>query len=218
MESNLESNQASCVSAVEAADERDSEERKDGSCRRVFGQSGSQQENDDGCCGETCRDAYGEVGSSADSTAYGEDDSNKNQPEGSASCEDDRDGNRHDSRHNKDLGERGERAARQYLERRGFEIVDMNWRCPYGEADIIAIEDGVLAFIEVKTRADEEMGFPEDAVTKEKRARYEKIAASYLMDHDHGDMPVRFDVISITMIASDRAFLRHHRNAFGLGD
>lgn len=121
-------------------------------------------------------------------------------------------------RHNKDLGERGELAARRYLERRGFEVVDANWRCNFGEADIIAIEDDVLVFIEVKTRASEEMGFPEEAVTKEKRSRYEKIAAAYLVEHDHGTMPVRFDVISITMIADDRAFLRHHRNAFGVGE
>lgn len=214
MGNSFEGIQTGGMPAAETVKERKPDERLEDNCCKTFGQSGSYQDDDgdsgngiypdDGCREGACSKSDSPDGSSLEGS----------QPIDSASNGSVQD----DSRHNKDLGERGERAARQYLERRGLEIVDMNWRCPFGEADIIAIEDGVLAFIEVKTRADEEMGFPEEAVTKEKRARYEKIAAAYLANHDHGDMPIRFDVISITMIASDRAFLRHHRNAFGLGD
>ena len=121
--------------------------------------------------------------------------------------------------HNKKLGERGECAAALFLERRNYEIIERNWFCPGGEADIIARDsDGALVFVEVKTRSDVDKGFPSEAVTAVKRKRYEKIAAYYLSDHPLADVCVRFDVISIVVIAPERAFIRHHINAFGVGD
>ena len=114
-----------------------------------------------------------------------------------------------------ELGRRGERAARHFLERRGHEILDINWTCFAGEVDIVSLDDDDLCFIEVKTRRGPASGFPEEAVTSRKRARYEKIAACYLKEHDFGDVRVRFDVISIMVIGENRAFLRMHTNAFG---
>ncbi len=120
--------------------------------------------------------------------------------------------------HNKILGEKGERAARQYLERRGFEIIDANWTCGFGEVDIVAIDEETLVFVEVKTRSGIEHGLPEEAITQTKRKKYEKIAMAYLEQSEYNDLPIRFDAISITLMAEDRAFLRHHKNAFGVGD
>ena len=116
----------------------------------------------------------------------------------------------------KDLGRRGEQAAASYLERRGFYIYDRNWTCTAGEADIVAEEDGVLVFIEVKTRSNAEKGFPEEAVDARKRNRYESIAGYYLSEHDFVDKAVRFDVISILVVGENSAFLRHHRYAFSV--
>lgn len=115
----------------------------------------------------------------------------------------------------KELGKRGEKAAAKFLERRGFEVVERNWTCYAGEADIIAIQDDTLCFVEVKTRSDCQKGFPSEAVDGRKRDRYERIAACYLKDRAFDDMRVRFDVISILALNNDRAFLRHHVNAFG---
>lgn len=115
-----------------------------------------------------------------------------------------------------ELGRRGERAARMFLERRGHEILDINWTCFAGEVDIVSLDDDALCFIEVKTRRGTSAGFPEEAVTARKRDRYEKIAACYLKEHDFADMRVRFDVISIMVIGEHRAFLRMHTNAFGV--
>lgn len=115
-----------------------------------------------------------------------------------------------------ELGRRGEKAARLFLERRGHEILDINWTCFAGEVDIVSIDDDTLCFIEVKTRRGASAGFPEEAVTARKRCRYEKIAACYLKEHDFADMRVRFDVISIMVIGEHRAFLRMHTNAFGV--
>ena len=116
--------------------------------------------------------------------------------------------------HNSYLGRRGEEAAVRYLEGRGFEILERNWRCCAGEADIIAYDEDDLVFIEVKTRSNIRLGLPSEAVDAQKRSRYEKIAALYLKDFDRTDLPVRFDVIGILVTSRDRALLRHHVNAF----
>ncbi|MEG0323759.1 MAG: YraN family protein [Raoultibacter sp.] len=120
--------------------------------------------------------------------------------------------------HNKELGSRGEEAAVRFLERRGFEILERNWTCPAGEADIIAQDGCTLVFVEVKTRSNTDKGLPEEAVNKDKRTRYEHIATSFLRTYDTVDISVRFDVVSILAIAPDRAFLRHHVNAFSVGE
>lgn len=119
------------------------------------------------------------------------------------------------NRHNVDYGARGEQVAALYLERTGCEIVERNWRCPAGEADIIAIDDGVLVFCEVKTRTSLKRGFPSEAVNAQKRARYEKIALWYLKLNEVDDCPVRFDVIAVLVVNDDRAMIKHHKNAFG---
>lgn len=116
-----------------------------------------------------------------------------------------------------ELGKRGERAAAKFLEQRGFEILETNWTCFAGEADIIAKDDDVLCFIEVKTRRGVQNGFPAEAVNEAKRMRYEKIAACYLQNYPETDICVRFDVISILVLSDSKAFLRIHINAFGQG-
>lgn len=114
----------------------------------------------------------------------------------------------------KELGQRGERAAAHFLEKKGFEILETNWSCFAGEADIIALDGSTLCFVEVKTRTGVQKGFPAEAVDSKKRARYEKIAACYLQGYDKTDISVRFDVISILVLNKNRAFLRLHTNAF----
>jgi putative endonuclease len=118
----------------------------------------------------------------------------------------------------KQLGDRGEDIACQFLEGRGAQVVERNWRCQAGEADVIAREGGDLVFVEVKTRRSDSAGFPEDAVDHEKRRRYEKIAMEYLFSHDLPSARVRFDVIALLLSGDNKAFLRHHRDAYGTGD
>lgn len=116
----------------------------------------------------------------------------------------------------KTIAEKGEDAAARFLERRGYEILERNWSCPAGEADIIALDGDTLVFIEVKTSSDIDKGFPEEAVTDEKRTRCERIAAYYLRDSNHGEISFRFDTIGILVLGSNKATLKHHINAFGI--
>ena len=126
--------------------------------------------------------------------------------------------NAEESRHNIELGRRGEEAAARFLERRGFEVLERNWTCSAGEADIIAQDEDALVFVEVKTRSNTEKGLQEEAVDERKRERYERIAAAFLQTYETVDIAVRFDVVSILVIGSERAFLRHHVNAFSVGE
>ena len=115
-----------------------------------------------------------------------------------------------------DLGIEGERIAVQYLERRGYEILERNWYCPSGEADIIALDDGVHVLVEVKSRLQlpgDEDPVPEDAVGEAKRGRYRGIARYYLAATEARD--IRFDVIAVSFDTRGAYQVRHIENAFG---
>lgn len=115
-----------------------------------------------------------------------------------------------------DLGVEGESIARDYLERRGWEIVESNWTCPAGEADIIARDGNEYVFVEVKTRLDdkaEQDVEPELAVGKAKQKRYKKIAECFMAEHP--DAYVRFDIIAISVDDKHSVSIRHLVDAFG---
>lgn len=117
--------------------------------------------------------------------------------------------------HNKRLGRLGEDVAARYLVSRGYEIIARNWTCQAGEADIIARDDDILVFAEVKTRSSTEKGFPSEAVDSKKRGKYLKIAELFINRYDVGDVQVRFDVMSLVVTDNAHATIRHYINAFG---
>lgn len=97
----------------------------------------------------------------------------------------------------KRIGEIGEVAARRYLETIGYRIVDTNFRTRVGEIDLIAYDDAVLAFIEVKTRRNTRCGSPGEAVDWKKRKKINKVALVYMSKNRLFDRQVRFDVVEI---------------------
>lgn len=114
------------------------------------------------------------------------------------------------------LGRSGEDLACDHLQRLGYEIVARGFRLFRGEIDIIAREGPTLVFIEVKTRADESFGRPEESVTAGKQRQVRRIALGYLhMTGTPSDSPCRFDVISI-IVPKDGSGMRleHFRDAF----
>ncbi len=114
----------------------------------------------------------------------------------------------------KELGRRGEEAAAAYLVRAGMDVADMNWRSRAGEVDIVAWDGPTLVMVEVKTRRSVRMGTPEEAVSVTKQRRLVRLAREYLAAIHQAPETVRFDVVSIRVLGSDRALLRHHRCAF----
>lgn len=99
--------------------------------------------------------------------------------------------------YNRSIGAQGESDAADYLRRLGGTILQMNYRCPSGEIDIIAALDGVLIFCEVKRRSGTLHGTPAEAVTPAKQRKIIRAAELWLARHPM-EMPVRFDVIEIT--------------------
>ena len=95
------------------------------------------------------------------------------------------------------LGRRGEQMAAEALRERGYRIVEQNFRCRYGEIDLIAEEQDDLVFVEVKTRRGTAFGQPEEAVTRTKRRKLAEVASYYLDVHNAGDRSWRIDVVAI---------------------
>jgi putative endonuclease len=116
------------------------------------------------------------------------------------------------------LGARGEQLAAEHLVRRGFDIVERNYRTRWGELDIIAFDGRVLTFCEVKTRRASPAGAsPLDGIGGVKRAQVRKMAGRWLIDRT--DRPradtLRFDAIGVTLDAAGRLLkLEHLEGAF----
>jgi putative endonuclease len=117
------------------------------------------------------------------------------------------------------LGASGERLAAGWLEPRGYEIVGANWRCAYGEADLIAERAGELIFVEVKTRRGDSLGAPEEAVTAAKRRKLIATTQTYLMERSAEDRPFRIDVIAVQLTPTGRLVeIRHYPAAVALDE
>jgi putative endonuclease len=98
-------------------------------------------------------------------------------------------------------GRAGEELACRFLEQNGYTIIETNHRSRYGEIDIIARKDGILAFIEVKTRLGKRYGEPFEAVGPRKQNQIRRMASMWVAANQ-GDPALRecdfrFDVISV---------------------
>ena len=112
------------------------------------------------------------------------------------------------------LGQKGEAEASLYLKRKGYKIITTNYRCMFGEIDLIARYGGVLIFIEVKTRTSTNFGAPTAAVTYRKQVQISKVAHHYLVTHHKEDSDARFDVVSILSQKGEKTEIKHITNAF----
>jgi putative endonuclease len=95
------------------------------------------------------------------------------------------------------LGKRGEDLACAEVERLGYNVLTRRYRTRYGELDIVAQHEGMLVFIEVKTRESREFGHPAEAVTSQKQRRLFMMATDYVMCAKSGDVQCRFDVVTV---------------------
>lgn len=111
------------------------------------------------------------------------------------------------------LGSGGERAAADFLLGRGYHILERNFRCRGGEVDLIALDGGVLVFIEVKVRRTLSRGAPIEAVTAIKQARVRRAAQEYLTFCGRIFQRIRFDVISVMKTAKNTD-ITHLKAAF----
>ena len=114
----------------------------------------------------------------------------------------------------KQTGRQGEDIAARYLLGQGCRIITRNWVCPTGELDIIAQEDDILVFVEVRTRRGSRFGTAEESITPAKQARLIELARIYLQDIPQPHPPWRIDVIAV-QLGQGLPQLNHLKNAVG---
>ena len=113
-----------------------------------------------------------------------------------------------------DTGRRGEFIAADFLQRKGWRIAERNWRGGRGEIDLIAwAHERLLVFVEVKTRAGDGFGGPEEAVDARKQDLLARTAGLY-MEHIGYDWEIRFDIVAVLLQGDKILEIRHVEDAF----
>lgn len=113
------------------------------------------------------------------------------------------------------LGDRAEMLAIQALAKRGFQLIERNWRCTAGELDAIMLDGDQLVFVEVKSRTGSARGMAEEALTPAKARKLAAAAEWYLAEHlEFDDLIWRIDLVAITLDRTGAVVrLRHIANA-----
>lgn len=98
---------------------------------------------------------------------------------------------------NSSPGNDAELKARRYLEQHGLRTLATNYRCRWGELDIVMEDGRQLVFVEVRFRADRRFGGAAASVTRTKQEKLLRTAAVFLEQHALAHRPVRFDIVAI---------------------
>lgn len=114
------------------------------------------------------------------------------------------------------LGKSGEDLAIRFLRKKGYTILQSNYRTRCGEIDIIARDKAILVFVEVKTRKGTSFGSPFSAVTTKKQRHISMVAQEYLSKNNFFDEEARFDVIAVLLKSQGLPQIDHIENAFEL--
>ncbi len=112
------------------------------------------------------------------------------------------------------LGDRGEVQAWAFLTKRGYKIIEKNYRCKIGEIDVICKKDGRIVFVEVKTRQSSRFGSPAEAVSKQKQNKIARLAEWYLKDKKLTDSKAGFAVVAVEWSGAAEPSIRLIENAF----
>ncbi|MDK2917373.1 MAG: putative endonuclease [Candidatus Petromonas sp.] len=115
----------------------------------------------------------------------------------------------------KKLGEMGEKIAAEFLKRQGYNILHQNYRCRFGEIDIVAKDNSSYVFIEVKTRRGLEYGRPIEAINKVKINRMLKTLQFYLKQYKIYNSNIRVDAMEIIVNNSKNIEINHIKNIIG---
>ncbi|MEQ0488176.1 YraN family protein [Anaerococcus murdochii] len=109
------------------------------------------------------------------------------------------------------VGDFGEEITAEYLEKNGYRILDRNYSKPFGEIDIIAIKDDLIAFVEVKTRKSDDFAYAAEAVDFYKQQRIRRASQAYLMEKNMSDFLMTFDIAEVYL---DTRKINYIENAF----
>jgi putative endonuclease len=113
-------------------------------------------------------------------------------------------------KHNQEIGKWGEQAAADYLQTRGYQILDKNARTPFGEIDLVARLEAVTVFVEVKARTTRSFGLPEEAITARKLAHMRTSAEYYAAEHEIDCW--QLDVLAVEGVPGVQPRIEHFEN------
>jgi putative endonuclease len=115
----------------------------------------------------------------------------------------------------KKLGEQGELIARRYLKKKGYKIIESNYKRKWGELDIIAKKKNKLFFFEVKYGSKASCFLPESRVNRQKKRQLVKMAHLYLTEKEiPPDTPCQIDILGINLSPDGKSVeIRHYENA-----
>lgn len=113
--------------------------------------------------------------------------------------------------HNQALGTKGEAIAERYLITRGFRLLAKNWRCRYGELDLVMRDGEEIVAVEVKTRNGTGYGSPFEAITVSKAARLRRLLLEWARENDQRARKLRVDAVGITMRGGSDPRIDHLR-------
>lgn len=100
--------------------------------------------------------------------------------------------------HNQTLGALGEELAAGYLVGLGYRLLAQNWRCKYGELDLVMQDGSTVVAVEVKTRSGSGYGSPLEAITARKASRLWRLLLEWRRAHHQRDVQLRVDAVGIT--------------------
>ena len=99
----------------------------------------------------------------------------------------------------KPLGDLGEHLAKEHLKKKGYKLIESNYRCHSGEIDIVARQKNCLVFVEVRTKSTSNYGSPEESLSLAKRDHMKKCAYYYLQNHKNLPEQWRIDLVAIEL-------------------
>lgn len=111
------------------------------------------------------------------------------------------------------VGRRGEEMVVKHLKTKGMTILHQNYRCRFGEADVVARDGDTIVFIEVKTRRSKTFGEPEESVDIRKQKKLIRTAEHYLTHHNIVNTPYRIDTAFIVIDPRGDTELEYTENA-----
>ena len=114
---------------------------------------------------------------------------------------------------NKKTGKWGEDIAVELLEKKSYTILERNWRFSRAEIDIIAMQDDLMIFIEVKTRSSDLFGLPEELISISQQKLIADAATQYMKKKQY-EWAFRFDIIAILKDSKDNYDIKHLEDAF----
>jgi putative endonuclease len=114
----------------------------------------------------------------------------------------------------REIGNTGEDLACEYLQAKGWEILDRNYYFDRAEVDVIAKDGPVTVFLEVKLRSSTRFGQPFEYVTEHKVRNVFKAAEAWVREHDLNDSPMRFDIIGIVKKKGQEPEFNHIEDAY----